>query len=659
MLVSDRWSGRLHPIAAMSYPIVLPSDHPETWDGTPPLSTIIEGDYRYRLLVESISDYAIFILDTEGHVRTWNPGAERIKGYEPEQIIGKHFSVFYPPEVDARTLCDFELDVAKREGRFEAEGWRVRRNGSRFWANVVITALRNPEGVLVGFAKVTRDLTERREAEEQARRSRLLVESVKDYAMFVLDTEGYVRTWNPGAERIKRYKADEIIGKHFSAFYPPEVDAKAVCDLELEVAARDGRFEAEGWRVRQGGSRFWANVVITALRDPEGVLLGFAKVTRDLTDRRNAEEQAQRFRLLVESVADYAIFVLDPEGHVSTWNAGAERIKQYKAEEITGQHFSVFYPPEVDAKALCDDELEIASREGRFEAEGWRVRRDGSRFWANVVITALRNPEGVLVGFAKVTRDLTERRNAEEKMRLLAAEKAALEEKSRIQQFQEKFLAILGHDLRNPLAAIDMGLGILRQRSSDDADLRIMDRVHSSSRRMSRMIQQILDLTRSRLAGGIPVNPEPIDLCRVLNSIVDELRTGYPQAAIELQCGPLTARADSDRLEQVFSNLIGNAIVHGGKDGIVKIEAGSESRSVYVNVHNDGPPIPEHLRGSLFDPFRRGDTESRSSKTAGLGLGLYISRELIIGHGGNIEFESSPGRGTTFRVTLPKEFGQP
>ena len=615
----------------------------------------MEGDYRYRLLVESVRDYAIFILDLEGRVTTWNAGAQRIKGYAPEQIIGKHFSVFYPPDVDAETICEAELELATRDGRFEGEGWRIRQDGSRFWANVVITALRRPEGTLVGFAKVTRDLTERREAEEDARRFRLLVESVKDYAIFILDSSGIVASWNAGAQRIKGYRPEQIIGKHFSIFYPPDVDARAICDAELELATREGRFEGEGWRIRQDGSRFWANVVITALRNSEGTLIGFAKVTRDLTERRNAEEEARRFRLLVESVKDYAIFILDPEGHVRTWNAGAQRIKGYRPEQIIGRHFSVFYPPEVDGKAICDFELEVAAREGRFEAEGWRVRQDGSQFWANVVITALRNPEGTLVGFAKVTRDLTERRNAEENLRALAAQNAALEEKARIQQFQERFLAILGHDLRNPLAAMGMGLGILRQRADDATSLRILDRIESSSQRMSRMIQQILDLTRSRLAGGIQVHPQPMDLRSVLTSTVDELRTAYPSAALELKCPPLLGTWDADRLEQVFSNLIGNAIVHGGTDGRVSIAADSQDGAVWVTVHNDGPPIPEHLGSSLFDPFRRGDRESRSSKTAGLGLGLYISRELVIAHGGAIDFESSPAQGTTFRVTLPKE----
>ena len=338
-------------------------------------------------------------------------------------------------------------------------------------------------------------------------RYRLLVETIQDYAIFILDLDGCVTTWNAGAKRIKGYEPEEIIGKHFSIFYPPDLDAKAVCDFELAVATREGRFEDQGWRIRRDGSRFWADVVITALRNPEGALMGFAKVTRDLTERREAEEQAQRFQLLVDSVKDYAIFILDPGGNVATWNTGAARIKGYDAQEIIGKHFSIFYPPEVDAKAFCERELEAAARDGRFEDEGWRVRRDGSRFWANVVITALHNHQGALIGFAKVTRDLTERRDAEKKMQVLAAQNAALEEKSRIQQFQERFLAVLGHDLRNPLAAIDMGAGILRQMSQDLASLRVLDRIDSSSRRMSRMILQILDLTRSRLAGGIEMNP--------------------------------------------------------------------------------------------------------------------------------------------------------
>ncbi|WP_290055850.1 PAS domain-containing sensor histidine kinase [Amycolatopsis solani] len=252
-------------------------------------------------------------------------------------------------------------------------------------------------------------------------RFRLLVQGVLDYAIFMLDRQGRISSWNAGAERIKGYPAEEIIGQHFSVFYPPEDVAAGKPAWELEVAAAEGRLEDEGWRVRKDGTRFWANVVITALYDDRGLLKGFGKVTRDVTDRRAAEvalrESEERFRLLVQSVVDYAIFVLDPAGRISSWNAGAERIKGYSAEEIIGQHFSVFYPAEDVAAGKPAWELEVAAAEGRLEDEGWRVRKDGTRFWANVVITALYDDRGRLQGFGKVTRDMTERRNAERALR--------------------------------------------------------------------------------------------------------------------------------------------------------------------------------------------------------------------------------------------------
>ncbi|HEX5724038.1 MAG TPA: PAS domain-containing sensor histidine kinase [Longimicrobiaceae bacterium] len=257
---------------------------------------VAESTGLYQLLVESVQDYAIFVLDPTGRVISWNPGARRLKGYEPEEIIGRHFSTFYPAEDIATGKPAWELEVATHEGRVEDEGWRLRKDGTRFWANVIITALRDESGGLVGFAKVTRDLTQRRAAEESLRASeerfRLLVQSVRDYAIFMLDPGGHVASWNEGAERIKGYTPQEIIGRHFSIFYPPEDVAAGKPAWELEEAVREGRVEDEGWRVRKDGTRIWANVVITALRDSTGRLLGFTKVTRDLTDRREAEARA-------------------------------------------------------------------------------------------------------------------------------------------------------------------------------------------------------------------------------------------------------------------------------------------------------------------------------------------------------------------------------
>ncbi|MEU4548345.1 PAS domain-containing sensor histidine kinase [Nonomuraea dietziae] len=256
----------------------------------------------------------------------------------------------------------------------------------------------------------------------------LLVQSVVDYSIFMLDPDGRIVTWNEGAQRINGYTAQEIIGSHFSVFFPPEDVASNKPEWELMTATAEGRVEDEGWRVRKDGTRFWANVIITALFDETGELRGFGKVTRDRTRQRLAEqalrESEERFRLLVQSVVDYAIFMLDTEGHIVSWNAGAQRIKGYRADEIVGSHFSVFYPPEDVASGKPDRELEIAVVEGRLEDEGWRVRKDGTRFWANVIITALFDETGRLRGFGKVTRDLTERRMAErtldERGRLLA-----------------------------------------------------------------------------------------------------------------------------------------------------------------------------------------------------------------------------------------------
>ncbi len=258
---------------------------------------------------------------------------------------------------------------------------------------------------------------------------RLLVESVVDYAIFMLDDDGYVTTWNPGANRLKGYATEEIVGKHFSVFYTEEDRASHKPERILERARLEAHCEDEGWRVRKDGTLFWANVVVTALRAEDGRLRGYAKVTRDMTDRRKAEEDLrrseERFRLLVESVSDYAIYMLDPTGRVETWNLGAERMKGYAAGEVIGRNFEMFFPREAVAGGKPARELVTASAQGRFEDEGWRVRKDGSRFWANAILTALYDARGQLTGYAKVTRDLTARREAEEKERQLLLEQAA------------------------------------------------------------------------------------------------------------------------------------------------------------------------------------------------------------------------------------------
>jgi PAS domain S-box-containing protein len=254
----------------------------------------------FKLLVQSIVDYAIYMLDPKGFVTSWNSGAERIKGFQTEEIVGQHFSKFYTEEEREAGLPEKVLATAKREGKFEGEGWRVRKDGTRFWASVVVDRINDDKGKLIGFAKITRDMTAKREAEmalrEAERGFRLLVQGVTDYAIFMLDPDGRITNWNAGAQRIKGYKPDEIIGQHFSRFYTPEDFDAGVPRRAIETARATGRYEAEGWRVRKDGTRFWASVVLDAIKDEDGKLIGFAKITRDMTEKREAQLRLEESR---------------------------------------------------------------------------------------------------------------------------------------------------------------------------------------------------------------------------------------------------------------------------------------------------------------------------------------------------------------------------
>jgi PAS domain S-box-containing protein len=260
----------------------------------------MRGDARYRILVDAVVDYAIYMLDPSGIVASWNSGAQRLKGYTEQEIVGEHFSRFYTDEDRQTGLPQRALATAEREGKFESQGWRLRKDGTRFLAHVVIDPIRDASQRIVGFAKITRDLSERKAAEAVLRQSeeqfRFLVQSVTDYAIYMIDPTGRISSWNLGAQRITGYLPDEIIGEHFSRFYTEEDRAANEPQRALEVAERNGTFEKEGWRVRKNGTRFWANIVIDPIRDGDGRLLGFAKVTRDITERRAAQQALDEAR---------------------------------------------------------------------------------------------------------------------------------------------------------------------------------------------------------------------------------------------------------------------------------------------------------------------------------------------------------------------------
>ncbi|WP_457391753.1 hybrid sensor histidine kinase/response regulator [Roseateles sp. P5_E1] len=501
-------------------------------------------------------------------------------------------------------------------------------------------------------------------------RFRLLVDSVRDYAIFMLDPAGHVLTWNAGAERFKGYKADEIIGSHFSRFYPPEALARQLPAHELEMAAREGAFEDEGWRVRKDGSLFWANVVITAMRDPTGRLVGFAKVTRDLTQRRNHEEalkrSEERFRLLVEGVADYAIFMLDVNGRVSSWNEGAQRIKGYAAEEILGEHFSVFYPPEVRASGWPEYELQQAQEVGRFVDTGWRLRKDGTSFWAQVSITALRDETGQLIGYAKLTRDLTATMRIEameianrEHEEILDAERNARIAAQRATRIKDEFLATLSHELRTPLTAILGWTQVLLRAKPGDERVnvqRAIEVIDRNARAQVQLIDDLLDLNRI-MTGKLRLDLQQLSMANVIQAAVETVAPSASAKGVELQSlldtGPAMVNGDSGRLQQVAWNLLNNAIKFTPAGGRVQVLLQRVDSQVEFSVSDTGIGIPAAFLPQVFDRFTQQDG-STSRAHGGLGLGLAICKQLIELHGGNIRAESAgEGRGASFFVRLP------
>jgi len=424
-------------------------------------------------------------------------------------------------------------------------------------------------------------------------------------------------SWNPGAARIKGYLADEIIGEHFSRFYTPEDREAGLPDEVLRQASKEGRFAAEGWRVRKDGSRFWAMVVVDAIREGDK-LLGFAKITRDMTEHHAtnlaALESERRFRLLVQGVTDYAIFMLDPDGRVTNWNTGAQRIKGYAAEEIVGAHFSDFYTPEDREAGLPGKALRTAEREGRFAAEGWRLRKDGSRFWASIAIDAIRDDKGALLGFAKVTRDLTERRENELKL-----------ERSQQALFQAQKMEAVGqltgglaHDFNNLLTGIIGSLDLMKTRLAQGR-LQEIERyiiaAQGAAARAATLTHRLLVFSRQQA-----LEPKAVDANRLISGIEELVRrTVGPNISIEtvLAAGLWPCFCDSNQLENAILNLVINARDAMPDGGKVTIETANtwvdhhsarerlmaEGQYVAVCVTDSGAGMPPDVVARAFDPF--------------------------------------------------------
>jgi PAS domain S-box-containing protein len=486
----------------------------------------------------------------------------------------------------------------------------------------------------------------------------LFVAGVTDYAIYMLSPEGYVNSWNAGAQRFKGYMADEIIGQHFSRFYTESDRAAGIPAKALQIAVEQGKFEDEGWCVRKDGSRFWADVVIDPIRDDEGRLIGFSKITRDITERKQVQQalhaSEERFRLLVQGVTDYAIYMLSPTGNVTNWNAGAERIKGYTHDEIVGSHFSRFYTEEDRAGGLPMQTLEIAVKEGRFEKEGWRVRKDGTRFWAHVVVDTIRNDMGELVGFAKVTRDITERRDAAEAL-----------ERTREALFQSQKLEAIGkltggiaHDFNNLLGVIVSGVELLLREPQSPSCVKILDSMQRAATRGATLTQQLLSFARRQ-----PLRQDRYNLSRVIAAFEAVLRRACNESiAFDLKLDPRLSPVlvDAPQFEAALLNLLTNArdaMPDGGTLTVMteNVQLGHHQVGtlpagpfVKVTVKDTGTGMPADVAARAIEPFF-------TTKELGKGTGMGLSQVygLIQQSGGDLVLETEVGKGTCISLYLP------
>jgi len=504
---------------------------------------------------------------------------------------------------------------------------------------------------------------------------RLLVEEAKDYAIFFLDLQGNIVTWNMGAERIKQYRPEEIIGKHFSVFYTKEDRVRGRPLRNLRQALANGRFEDEGWRVRKDGSRFWANVVITCLEDQQGEVIGFSKITRDLTERKRSED---RYRLLVEEAKDYAIFFLDLQGNIVTWNMGAERIKQYRPEEIIGKHFSIFYTEEDKKRGRPERNLREALAEGRCEDEGWRLRKDGSRFWASVVITRIEDDQGEIIGFSKITRDLTERKKADDKIRELnedlerrvrertaelqaanQALKQRTKEAEEASRLKSQFVSNVSHELRTPINAIIGYTDLLKGEifgPVNQEQQEALEGIERNAGDLTRLVNDVLDLAKIA-SGKMSLERSEVDLARLIEEVVAGLRPLAEKKGLSIRCtverGLPRIESDAGKIKQILVNLLSNAIKFTERGEItVQARRRNDRDGVQVAVQDTGIGIRSEELPKIFDPFHQVNGAS-TREHGGVGLGLAIVRELLQILDGDIYVESEYGRGSTFAFFLP------
>jgi len=649
------------------------------------------------------ANFSSIATDANGVIQIFNVGAERMLGYAAAEVMNKitPADISDPEEVIARARAlsvelgtpitpGFEALVFKASRGIEDiyELTYIRKDRSRFPAVVSVTALRDAEERVIGYLLIGTDNTARKAAEEALHKAGTLQRAIFNSANFssiATDASGVIQIFNVGAERMLGYAAAEVANKVTPAHISDssEIIARAAAlSVEFGTSIAPG-FEALVFKASRGiediyeltylrkdGSPLPAVVSVTALRDVQNGIIGYLLIGTDNTARKQVEEErtkldrerqrlqseieqtAERSRLLIDGVRDYALYTIDPEGRVTSWNTGAERIKGYKEEEIVGKHFSVFYERSDIEAGRPEQELKRAADTGRSEEEGRRVRKDGSVFWASVIVTSLRSPEGRLRGFAKITRDITKRRQVDLAMSSFTA---------RLQRSNEElqeFAMIASHDLQEPLRKIQMFGDRLKQECAESLGPTGQDyinRMQSAAARGQSLIEGLLAYSRVTTKGQAPVL---VDLHAIATEVAADLEARIAQVGGTIDIGSLPAiEADPLQMRQLIQNLLGNALKfhRPGVPPTVSISAtslvGKDARAGWqIAVTDNGIGFDEKYLDRIFKLFQR--LHERGTYE-GAGMGLAISRKIAERHHGTITARSTPGQGTTMLVTLP------
>jgi PAS domain S-box-containing protein len=663
-----------------------------------------DTEQLYRLLAEEAVAYAIVFFDLDGVIRQWNSGAERLFGYTADEAIGRRAELLFLPEDVRDGVPRRELRTAAETGQADDRRWKARKDGTRFFADGIMFALHGADGEVVAFAKIIRDATEEKSIEEFRAASesqlRLIVDSIHDYAIYMLDVDGTIETWSRGAERIKGYSAAEVIGQNFALFYPPEDAAAGKPARQLRIAAENGTYEDESTHVRKDGSRFWASVVVSAIRDGAGALRGFVNLTHDVSERKRNEERAaflaetsrvlaasidydrtlrQIAKLAVARIAEWCIVDLfEDEERVLTRMAveHADPAKVQLAHELEAK-----YPPDASAPGIRevleerkmmfypeipDAMLQTIAR----DAEHLRILRElGLR---SAIITPLVAADRVLGMLTFVTSGRRRLANDDVTLAEDVAARAAVavqnaqlyREAQEANRAKDEFLATVSHELRTPMTAV-LGWAKLLRRETDPAIVAEAARaIERSAASQAQLIDDILDVARIRV-GKLRMRFEETNLGEVVESAVEMVRLSAEAKRIRLQVKidghVMMVRGDAQRLQQVVWNLLSNAVKFTPEGGRIDVVLEQRDSVARLTVHDSGPGIPPEFVPHLFERFRQAESSQRRSHQ-GLGLGLSIAHYIVEAHSGTIRPQPGGNRtGATFIVELPtlgKDIGE-